>query len=236
MTRMYDSTAAADIPADAPIVAGYDPTGNAALDAGIAWSDSDFARFPSARHVHIARFAFQDGDVLDVEIGDATPAEAPGWIRKRQAAGLEVPTIYCNRSTLGAVEAACLGLAHDVWLATLDGAIPAGFAAVQYAGSDRSGGHYDLSETAPWWPRGGTVQPDFTDTDRQNLQQAHDALGRLESLGDAPGQDLEAIRSDVAAVRASLLGLSVTSIGVSPARLAAALRSAADVLMQPPTV
>jgi hypothetical protein len=223
MTRMYDSTTAADIPFDAPIVAGY-------VDGIFRWSDADWARFPNARKVRIAVFAFtDDGEVLDVEAGDATPEQAPAWIRKRQAAGLAVPTVYCNRSALGAVEAACAGLAHDIWLATLDGAIPAGFAAVQYAGSDHSGGHYDLSETAPWWPRGGTVQPDFTQTDRDNLQQAHDALARLESGADAPAQEIEAIR-------AALLGLSVTSIGVSPARLAAALRSAADVLMQPPTV
>ena len=142
MRTLYDSVTAADIPADAEMVSGY-------VDGRYRWSPSDWARFPHAVQVRIAVSAStNDGDVLDVEPGDATPAQCPDWIRMRQAAGLPRPTIYCNRSTMGAVQDACRGLSYSLWIAEWTGSAHPilGAVAVQYASPGTgSGGHYDLS-------------------------------------------------------------------------------------------
>lgn len=146
---MYDSTSAADIPADAEMVAGY-------VDGAYLWSASDWARFPNAVHVQISTRA--NGNVayvLDVERGDATPAEAPGWIERMQAAGIEQPTIYCAASAVPAIRAVCAGLLYWLWVADWTGQPhPVSYAAaVQYANEATSGGHYDLSIVySPPWP------------------------------------------------------------------------------------
>lgn len=142
---MYDSVNAASIPADAEIVAGY-------IDGRYAWTAADWNRFPKARKVTIAVFpSTNNGEALDCEAGDATPAQCPAWVRKRQAAGLAIPTIYCSRSAWPAVQAACKGLTVDYWIAEYSGIphIPDGAAACQWT----SGPGYDTSLTAPWWPR-----------------------------------------------------------------------------------
>jgi len=91
-----------------------------------AWSAAQIAMFPHANHVTISVTASADaGDVLDVETGDATPAQAEGWIAKRKAAGLYRPTIYCSRSTIPAVRAGTgsyvLGKDYDIWVADYTG-------------------------------------------------------------------------------------------------------------------
>lgn len=153
---MYDSIDATAIPADAEMVAGY-------VDGKFVWPQSSWDRFPSAMKVRIAVFAStNDGTVLDVENGDATPAQAPGWLKNRLAAGERRPTIYCNRDTRAAVETACQGIQHDLWIATLDGTenIP-GTVAVQYAGSAITHSNYDLSiVTDDSWPGGDMAQLD----------------------------------------------------------------------------
>jgi hypothetical protein len=143
---MFDSTTPEAIPPNAEIVAGY-------VDGSFAWPASAWARFPHAQHVMISVTADHSrGDCLDVENGDATPAQAPGWIRARHVAGATNVTIYCNRSTLPAVERACAGLSYYKWIATLDGTlfIPgfpalAGPAAVQFAGASLAGVNVDVS-------------------------------------------------------------------------------------------
>jgi hypothetical protein len=166
MTRiMRDSTSAADIPADTPMVAGY-------VDGRYAWSAADWQRFPHAVRVGIAVHAWTNqGDVLDVEQGDATPAQAPGWVGARRAAGAVRPTIYCNRGNVGAVadalHAAGVDPAHcAIWLATLDGTVVDGvtahgyeIAACQSRGAAQTGGHYDESIVFDdVWP--GVATPD----------------------------------------------------------------------------
>jgi LysM repeat protein len=153
MTRtMYDSTTAADIPTSAQMVGGYLPPNR------YAWSAADWARFPHAVQVRIVIAAStNDGQVLDVEQGDATPTEAPGWARMRRAAGQD-PTIYCNASTWGAVRSAFDAAGEPqplYWIAQYDRnpSIPPGAVAKQYADPDHgSGGHWDLSIVADVWP------------------------------------------------------------------------------------
>jgi hypothetical protein len=144
---MYDSVDASQIPVDAVMVAGY-------IDGRYAWSAADWARFPHAVHVEIAvRSATNAGHVLDVETGDATPAEAPGWVLMRRKAGCD-PSVYCSTSRWPEVVAA-FAAAHvpnpHYWVAAYPGmgaVIPSGAVAHQYADP----GHFDLSVVADYWP------------------------------------------------------------------------------------
>ncbi len=143
---MYDSAYPAEIPAplSVEVVAGYD-------DGKYAWTAADWARFPNAVQVHIAVFpTTNSGQVLDCEQFDATPAQCPGWIKMRQAAGLAVPTIYCALSAMPIVQRACRGLTYNLWIADWTGLphIPEGAVACQYAAE----GSFDVSLTAPGWP------------------------------------------------------------------------------------
>lgn len=150
MRTMYDSITAADIPASAQLVAGY-------IDMSSRWSAADWTRFPGATLIRIARSAStNDGHVLDVERYLALPAEAPGWVQMRRSAGVD-PTVYCNASALGAVQAAfaAAGVPEPhYWIAHYDNAptVPAGVVAKQYINDPASGGHYDLSAVADYWP------------------------------------------------------------------------------------
>jgi hypothetical protein len=161
---MYDSTAAADIPRHAAMVAGY-------VSPSIhAWSAADWARFPDAVKVRIGVSAqVDDGHVLDVEPNLAEPAEAPGWARKRRAAGVD-PSVYCNASTWQQVRQAFRdqGVPEPhYWIAKYDNdaRLMAGAVAKQYADPDHhGGGHYDLSVVADTWP-GIDEEDDMQPTD-----------------------------------------------------------------------
>lgn len=150
---MYDAVTASNIPAGAAMVAGY-------IDRIklLPWSAADWARFPNAVKVTIVKKAStNDGHVLDVEPGDATPAEAPGWVRMRRAAGAD-PTVYCNTSTWPSVRAAFRSAntaEPHYWLARYDGKpawdsgwAAAGVVAKQYQNTPG----FDLSSVADFWP------------------------------------------------------------------------------------
>jgi hypothetical protein len=154
MTRiMRDSTVLTDIPvAGTQIVAAYVNGQYAASAAALA------ARFPGMPVAWIdVNGSDPHADILDVEKGDAAPATAVPWCRARRAAvpAGYPPVIYCDRSTLtplfNAMGAAGLQVVRDfrLWIATLDGtkAVPdmTGVSAVQYAGQNLTGGHYDES-------------------------------------------------------------------------------------------
>ena len=165
MRTMYDSTTASDIPTSAAMVAGY-------IDGRYAWTDQDWARFPSAVKVRIAVFpTTNDGQVLDVEDWNAIPDQAPAWVLKRRAAGVD-PTIYCGYGYQGRTWSAVRMAFHNAgvtephyWVAAYpgDGAVVGAMlypdsVAHQYAGSATSGGHFDLSAVADYWP--GVDAPD----------------------------------------------------------------------------
>lgn len=149
--RMYDSITAADIPHTAQMVAGY-------INGTFAWSASDWARFATVPRVRIAtRASINDGDVLDVEPGDATPDQAPSWVVMRRKAGHPAPTIYCNAATWPAVRFAFVDarVAEPLyWIAKWDNnpVMLTGAIAKQYIDAPASGGHYDLSIVADYWP------------------------------------------------------------------------------------
>lgn len=181
---MYDSVTAGDIPSNVPMVAGY-------VDRG-GWTPADWARFTTPRKVRIATHASTNsGDVLDVEKWDATPDQAPGWIRMRQAAGLWRPTIYCEKSAIGAVKDHCLGLEYDIWYAEYNGQqhCDPGFVACQYADPQYgSGGHYDLSWVIDSdWPHRTAPQPGEDDMANYVIRDAMEPGGDPEQVAIVGG-------------------------------------------------
>lgn len=147
---------ARDFP-DAQLIAGY-------LTGTYAWTAAEWQLFPRAAHVTIVTTASANaGDVLDVEAGDATPAETAGWIAMRKAAGLYRPTIYCNLATVPAVRTGTgrwiLGTDYDLWVGDWDGtaAIPyPAAAAKQY----KTTPGYDVSTVYDdSWPRRSAPVP-----------------------------------------------------------------------------
>ncbi len=154
MTRtMFDSVNPAAIPHGAQMVAGY-------LNGNYAWSAAAWKQFAHITTIRIDVIgnAPLDAGVLDVENGDATPHQAPAWVKKRSAAGFRA-TIYCNKSTWPAVQAACKGLTVSYWIADwthvpheLPGAV-----AVQWT----NGAAFDTSAVYDntWHPAHGAAVP-----------------------------------------------------------------------------
>ena len=150
MRTMYDSVDVSTIPANAQMVAGY-------VDGLYANVYSLQRRFPHAVVVRIAVSSrTNDGHVLDVEPGDATPATAVAWVQMRRRAGVD-PSVYCNTSQWPSVRKAFrdAGVPEPhYWVAQWDNtpSIPTGAVAKQYANPTLSHGQYDVSVVADHWP------------------------------------------------------------------------------------
>ncbi len=149
MTRtMYDGVDASRLPTSAQLVAGY-------VDGLYKWSSADWARFPRSVKVRVAVFSqTNDGQVLDVEPGNATPAQSVDWVLMRRRAGVD-PTVYMNTSTWPAVRDAFRArrvAEPHYWVAQYDGiaTIPSGAIGKQYYNNNDLG--YDLSVVADHWP------------------------------------------------------------------------------------
>jgi hypothetical protein len=146
--EMFDSTNVNNLPHDAVAVAGY-------IDGKFANFHDLVLRFPKAKCLSITVLADGVADCLDIEAGDATPASAPGWVRKQHSIGDKRPILYANRSTMPAVIAA---LTNDdikreeymLWVAEYDGTphIPTGFDACQFTDHDEL---YDVSMCEPYF-------------------------------------------------------------------------------------
>ncbi|WP_200834770.1 glycoside hydrolase family 25 domain-containing protein [Amycolatopsis alkalitolerans] len=154
MRTMYDAVTATNIPRDPPpqLVAGY-------IDKITIppWTAADWALFPHSRHVRIVKKASTNaGDVLDVEQGDATPAEAPGWARRRRAVGA-IPTVYCSQSLWQAVQDAFTAAGEPqplYWIAHYDGdpTLPTLNGITAVAKQHSRGALFDTSSVAEHWP------------------------------------------------------------------------------------
>ena len=161
MRLMYDAIPekVGNIPQDAPLVAGY-------IDGFYAWSSAAWARFPEAVKVQIAVSAGTNaGQVLDVETGDATPAQAPAWCHMRRAAG-QIPTVYCSLDSWPTVRAAFTqsGIPEPCWwIADYNGseAIMAGAIAHQFTDNPPAS-PYDTSSVADFWPGVDEEDPPVT--------------------------------------------------------------------------
>lgn len=84
---MYDSVNVGQIPADAAAVAGY-------VNGHWPTFSTLVRTHPNAKRVSIAVSVFADAQVLDVERGDATPDEAPGWVKLQKQRGEKRPGVY----------------------------------------------------------------------------------------------------------------------------------------------
>lgn len=91
MTIMYDAVDLTQIPPNAPAVAGY-------VNGKWPTFKEIPTRFPHAKHLSIAVSADADADCLDVEKFDAVPAQAPAWVRRQKARGVNKPAVYCSVS------------------------------------------------------------------------------------------------------------------------------------------
>jgi hypothetical protein len=95
--RMADSVTVSNLPEGFDVYGCYD-------DGLYANEAACRARFPGKPIVVFTVFASDnEGDCLDVEGQDATPAEAPGWVVKRRQAGHPGPLVYCSESIWPAV-------------------------------------------------------------------------------------------------------------------------------------
>lgn len=115
-------------------------------------------RYPGAKHLSIAVNAGADARCLDVETGDATPADAPAWVRRQHARGVARPVVYANTSTMPAVIAALEAdhIKRDeylVWTAHYTGVahIEPGSDATQWESVERGASNYDTSLCQPWF-------------------------------------------------------------------------------------
>lgn len=61
------------------------------------------AKYPSKLHLAYAVSAWQWGDCLDVENGDATPDQAAGWIDRWTRHNTPKPALYTSASMMGAL-------------------------------------------------------------------------------------------------------------------------------------
>lgn len=157
MTRTFWDGIEADvpwIPTTAQGVMGY------VRPSSFAWLDKDWARFANSTKVKITPSAAVFGlgvHMLDVEPGDATPAQAPGWVVNSRRAGQD-PTVYCALSEWAAVQAAMNAanvphpnyvIAHydgdPTTMPTLNGIVAVG---KQYLSTAR----YDLTAVPGYWP------------------------------------------------------------------------------------
>lgn len=93
MITMYDSVDVAAIPHDAQAVAGY-------RDGKYQTYPELVTRFPATPKLSIVVFAKDDGDCLDIENGDASIGDAPGWVKRQHARGQKRPVLYTSLSNV----------------------------------------------------------------------------------------------------------------------------------------
>jgi hypothetical protein len=108
---MFDSASPEDIPSGASCAAAY--------VNGYTWPAAQVRRFSRVIKVSVLPEAYwaRVARCIDVETGAASPADAAAFIRERESLGLRDATVYCNKSTLPAVQDACAGLEYRLWLA-----------------------------------------------------------------------------------------------------------------------
>lgn len=92
---MFDAVDTAQIPNGPVAVAGY-------VDGDFITAPELAQRFPNAHILSIATGPEHDADCLDVETGDADPADVPGWYERQRAGGAARPCLYADASAMQA--------------------------------------------------------------------------------------------------------------------------------------
>jgi hypothetical protein len=204
------------IPTTAQGVMGYVPP------SSFAWTAASWARFPNSTHVRITPSARVFGlgvQVVDVENGDATPAEAPSWATNSRNAGQD-PTVYCSLSAWPGVQAAIVAarIPHpNYFIAHYDGdpnTMPVlnGITAVakQYLNTNR----YDLTSVPGVWPGvdtgGDTMEWTDTLTNPHNTAQVARACDLLWEVDLWAARNGAAIAGLTAAVAAATSNPAIT--------------------------
>ncbi len=86
---MFDSVSVSEIPSDCDAALGY---------AGGFWPTYENGelrrRCPRARLVSVAVSIAHEAEELDIEPGDADPEDAPAFVRREHANGIERPALY----------------------------------------------------------------------------------------------------------------------------------------------
>lgn len=183
---MYDSVNISAIPLNAQMIGCYG-------DSRFMNVEAARTRFPHAVIVVISAAGTNVGVVGDCETGDLTPTGSVSWVQMRRAAGVD-PTIYMNTSTWPAVRSAFQNARvtePHYWVAQYDGkpVIPSGAIAKQYIDPPGSGGNYDLSVVADYWP-GVDKEDTSLQWDQANaLGQAKTSFAAI--LGRFPSQQEE---------------------------------------------
>lgn len=236
---LKDSVNWSAIPVGTPLVAGYVPPSH------FAWPQAAWDRFAGSIEVRITPTASVHGagiQVLDVETGDATPAQVPGWVSASRADGQE-PTVYCNHTVWAAVIRACTGAGVAVphfWIAdwndlqdlptTVVDGVSYTAVAHQYADPATSGGDWDSSVVADAWPGVDQGETDVANTIMQLTEdQANGRLYAVLTEGSNSGYfaagwlSLSALyggQEGVSGVRVTYLGDDGTYLGGGTADVA----------------
>ena len=142
--KMVDSATPGNIDRSAEVVAGY-------IDGDYAWSLADWHRLPGQKVV-ITVAGDVRANVADVENGCMTPEQAAAWIDAKEKAARPEATIYCSRSDLPAVRAACAGRSCYFWVADWTGKPHevAGTVATQYTGDPHGGVDLSMVYSQEW--------------------------------------------------------------------------------------
>jgi hypothetical protein len=114
---MADSATPKDIPDNwTGAVAAY-------INERYAWPHAQIARFDQVIRISVTGDPAEArrARVIDVEQFAATPADAARFIRERIRLGHHDATVYCSRSRIPEVQAACAGLAFRFWVADWTG-------------------------------------------------------------------------------------------------------------------
>jgi hypothetical protein len=141
---MFDSDDPGGVPRGTAVVGGY-------VNGHTAWPTTAWLAFPGAARVRINVTGEPGrGDCLDVETGDATPADCVRWWESCTWVAPADRLIYCSRDTVGKVRAAMADRPWALWLATLDGTLETAWdgkavTACQYLGAAVLGFHADMS-------------------------------------------------------------------------------------------
>ena len=172
LKHMADSVTVSDLPAGMDAYAGY---------AGGLFANERLVvkRFPNALHKSVAVNASENADILDIEAGDATPAQFPAWCARQKARGVKLPGAYANASTMPQVIAQATA-AHITdyvrWVAHFDGVaeLEGDAQAKQYADHGPNGEHYDRSVFDPSFfgptvPAVNPVRYDWFDNVTRNI-------------------------------------------------------------------
>jgi hypothetical protein len=192
MTRiLYDGVNADTVPTGAWAVAGY---------VNGKWPSyfALLAKYPDLAHISISVNVSAIAKVLDVESGDATPAQAPQWVADQRATGNAFPVVYMSMAVWPAVKAAFVTrpdvAAPLYWVAdyvtepATPPAVPAGAVAIQYYDF----GGYDASVALDYWPGMDPPQPtaapaatEETDVAYYPIEVLPDEDGNVNATGEA---------------------------------------------------